>query len=611
MPAYFRIIAYGKAQFRSGLLALLALLVFTFFSAFSLISVIPFLEILFYRTPSPAPTTPLLLYDLASLKAHFYFFLSQQIDRTGHREILLAFCGLLLGAIVVKNTARYFSAFWIASLEHGIIRGIRDQLFLHLSGLSMAFFTRRKKGEIMGILASDVQVVQEAVIGTLFALLREPITMLVFLITLLVISWQLTLFTLLVLPLAGFLIARVGRSLKRRTRYGQESFARLLSRIDEFISGVRIVKSFQGEGFEQARYLAENATYTRHQVAVRRRVELSSPTTELLSVLVICLIIYYGGLLILGESNTLKPSEFIGFIAVFSQFLAPIKVLSNAYAQVQKGLAAFGRIEALLAEQPGVADPPAPAPLAAFRQEICYEGVSFAYEQEPVLRDISFSLAKGQTLALVGPSGAGKSTLADLLPRFYDPQQGSIRIDGQDIRSVSLHDLRRLIGVVSQEGILFHDTVLHNIAYGIEAPDRAQVEAAARIANAHDFIMDLPQQYDTLIGERGTRLSGGQRQRIAIARAVLRNPAILVLDEATSSLDTQSEHLVQEALDRLMRDRTSLVIAHRLSTIRHADQIIVIDQGQIIERGQHDELLALGGLYRRLYDLQFRQQDPR
>ena len=606
MLTYFRILAYGRSYFRFGILAVAALLVSTLFSAVSLVSVIPFLEILFTTGPVTAPEAPLVWYDTASLKAHGFYYLSQAMATYGPQRLLLYFCLFLLVAILIKNAARYLSAFWIAPLEHGIVKSLRDTLFAHLSELGLAYFTRRKKGDLIGVLISDVQVVQEAVIGTFFALLREPITMLAFFLALLFISWQLTLFILIILPLTGWVISRISRSLKKRTRRGQEALGRLIGRLDEFITGIRIVKAFQKEAYENARYQAENQRYTDLQVAVRRRVELASPVTEVLSLLVICLIIYYGGGLILGQEATLKASEFIGFIAVFSQFLAPIKVISNAVTKIQKGLAAYERITQVLESVSDVPEAAAPRRVAALETEIRFEGVYFRYGEEDVLQDISFSLRKGETVALVGPSGGGKSTLADLLPRFYDPYRGQILLDGTDLRDLALADVRRLIGIVSQEGLLFHDTVLQNIAYGDPQPDRAAVMEAARIANAHEFIMALPQQYDTLIGERGTMLSGGQRQRIAIARAILRNPPILILDEATSNLDTQSEKLVQEALDHLMQARTSLIIAHRLSTIVHADRILVIEAGRIREQGRHEALMAAGGLYRELYQLQFR-----
>ncbi|RMG21568.1 MAG: ABC transporter ATP-binding protein, partial [Bacteroidetes bacterium] len=510
-----------------------------------------------------------------------------------------------LAVTLLKNLTRYFSAFFMAPLEQGVIYELRKRVFAHLSTLGLDFFTRRKKGDIIGLLVSDVQVVQESVISTVQSVLREPLTLLIYLVCLLLISWKLTLFTLVVLPVTALFIDRIRRPLKLLGLKGQDVLGELVGIVDEFIRGIRIVKAFQKEDFEVKRYEEKNRAYTRMQVAIRRRVELASPFTEMVSILVVCAIVLYGGKLILGGESQLSSEKFIGFIAFFSQFISPIKMFSNAISKIQKGIAAYERIENLLKEEPNIKEAPNALPLRAFEREIAFEGVYFSYGNEDVLRDINFRLQKGQTLALVGPSGGGKSTLADLIPRFYDPRQGRITLDGIDIRQYRLGDLRAQIGYVTQEGILFHDTVLHNIAYGQPNPDREAVIAAAKVANAHDFIMQLPQQYDTLIGERGTMLSGGQRQRIAIARAVLRNPAILILDEATSNLDTESEKLVQDALDRLMQHRTSVVIAHRLSTILRADQILTIENGQIVERGTHQELLRKGGMYSKLYELQF------
>lgn len=605
MQTYLRIIGYGRPYYWLGGLALMAMIVYTIFSAVSLISIIPFLEILFSSTTPEAPTEPLSMISSSSVKEHGYYALGKIISVQGKFAALTYFCGALFVAMMLKNIARYFSSYWISPLEQGIVNGIRSHIFRHLSKLDLAFYTRRKKGDLIGLLVSDVQVVQESVIGTVQSLIREPLTMITFFFVLLFVSWKLTLFTLIILPLTGLMIDRVRRPLKRRANQGQQVLGSLVSVIDEFISGIRIVKAFQKESYEVKRYDTQNDHYTRLQVSIRRLSELASPLTEVLSIGVVCAIVLYGASLILSENSELTAPEFIGFVALFSQFLSPIKVSANAISKAQKGIAAFYRIENLLAEQADITDPSSPVTLESFTSTLEFDGVSFRYETQDILSDIHFQMKKGETLALVGPSGGGKSTLVDLIPRFYDPYAGSIQIDGKDIRSVSVSDLRSLIGNVTQEGILFHDTVLGNIAYGIENPDREAVIAAAQVANAHRFISQLPEGYDTIIGERGTMLSGGQRQRIAIARAVLRNPPILILDEATSNLDTESEKLVQDALEKLMAERTSIVIAHRLSTILKADQILVIQAGKIVERGTNEELLANGGMYKKLYDLQF------
>ncbi|MEL7533583.1 MAG: ABC transporter ATP-binding protein [Bacteroidota bacterium] len=604
MRTYYRIIEFGRAWWGWGAWAILAMLVYTLFSAVSLVAVIPFLEILFGQT-APAPTEALIWYQASSLKAHAYYQLSQWMLQYPPSQILLGFCALLLVAILIKNIARYMGSYCMAPLENGIVQALRNQLFAHLTKLDLSFYTRNKKGDIISRMVSDVNTVTEAIISTLQNLFREPLTVLVFLAALLFISWQMTLFILIILPLTALAINGIARPLKRDTRRGQAVLGELTASLDEFLSGMRIVKAFQREAYEREKYEEQNTRYTALQVSISRRLNLASPVTEIVSLGIICVVIFYGGTLILSEEPSLKASEFIGFLAVFTQFLAPIKLISTAVSKIQKGNAAYGRIEQLLDEKALIKDQEGAKDFGKFKESIAFEAVDFAYTDDLVLSDINFRLKKGEMLALVGPSGAGKSTLADLLPRFYDPSKGKILLDGLDIKEIKLVDLRAQFGIVTQEGILFHDSVFQNIAYGLPNADPAAVKQAAQIANADEFIAALPDGYQTIIGERGTRLSGGQRQRIAIARAILRNPPILILDEATSNLDTQSEKAVQEALDRLMRDRTSIVIAHRLSTIQQADQILVIDNGKIIEAGKHAELLQNAGLYRKLHDIQF------
>jgi len=606
MRIYLRILKYGKPFVGLGILAITGMFVYALFHAISLILLGPFIEILFQHTTQPQPEGPLDWLNSESLKDHLYFQLGKVIEQYGRAKVLPFFCLVLFLIILTKNLGRYFSAYFFSPLEQGIIQRIRMTVFEHISHLDMGFFTQFRKGDIIGRVVSDVQVVQEAIISTLQSVFREPITLIFLLSGLFFISWQLTLFSLIILPLSGLFINYIRKSLKRKAKSGQEVLGELISVLDEFASGIRIVKSFQKEDYEIDRYARKNDKFTRLQVSIRRRSELASPVTELLSIGVICMIIIYGGWLILAqEDGAMRASEFIVFIGLFSQLLSPIKFISNAIAKIQKGIAAYECIENILDRRSVIQEIKNPVRISSFNDSIRFEDVYFRYEKEDVLKGISFEIPKGQMIALVGPSGSGKSTLADLIPRFYDPYRGAIYLDDHDIKEVALKDLRSQIGHVSQEGILFHDTVLKNIAYGIPDPDREAVIQAARIANAHDFIMQLPEQYDTLIGERGTKLSGGQRQRISIARAILRNPPILILDEATSNLDTESERLVQDALEKLMINRTSLVIAHRLSTILKADQILVLENGRILERGTHGELLIVNGLYRKLYDLQF------
>ena len=607
MKTYFRILSYGKPFLGHGLLALASIIVYTLFSVISLFSVIPFLRILFGQSGEVAkPTEALSLWDPDSWLAHGYFSLQEMIETIGAQQVLVYFCVGLVGAIFIKSLARYLSSYFIAPLEQGVIREMRSGIFSHLSDLDLAFFTRKKKGDLLGLTVSDVQVVQEAIIGTLQSILRDPVMMIVIFTSMVLLSWKLTVFTLVILPITGLFINFIAKRLKSKARLGQEALGELIGVLDEFIGGIKIVKAFQKEDFEKKRYEEKNQAYFRFLVSLRRQSELASPITEVLSVGVICMIILYSGQLILSDESRLAPEQFILFIVLFSQFLDPIKKFANALSKIQKGIAAFLRIESLLVEKATIHDPEMPQRLPAFADSLTFDDVSFQYrtpmegDAVTVLSDISFEVKKGQTVALVGPSGGGKSTLANLVARFFDPQSGTISIDGIPIKSLAISDLRRHLGYVTQEGILFHDTVLANIAYGISNPDLQQVQEAAKVANAHDFIMEMAEGYDTIIGERGGRLSGGQRQRLSIARAIFRNPPILILDEATSQLDTTSEQLVQAALDRLMEGRTSIVIAHRLSTIQQADLILVIDQGKIVERGTHQELMGRGGIYQQL-----------
>lgn len=600
MKSYFRILSYARSHFSRGVLATFFLLLYNFFSIFSITLLVPFLQVLFSGQADLAARAAATGDDW---KTQGYATIARWVLDYGQFTVLVWICGVMLLALILKNLFRYLSSWNIAPFEQSVVNNLRNRLFDHLSILSMNFYSGQKKGRIINVLVSDVQIVQESVVGTLQTMISDPLTMLLILFTMFVISWKLSLFTLLVLPVAALLIAVVGRSLRRKARQGQEKLGDLIAIMDEFISGIRIVKAFGAEEYERGRFARSNDHYRKLMVSLRRRSDLASPMTETLAVFVLVGVILYGGNLVMHGG--LEASELIGLIALFGQFILPIKTFSGAIARIQKGLASFQRVEEFLAIPETVKQQKGALPVKEFKDRIVFENVGFSYEQEEVLHEIGIELRKGETVALVGPSGGGKSTLADLLPRFYDPTKGRILLDGQDLRMLDAADLRRLIGVVTQEGILFNDTVIHNIAYGDSRPDRARVEQAARVAHAHDFIQALPEGYDTIIGERGTKLSGGQRQRLAIARAIYKDAPILILDEATSALDSESEKLVQDALDRLVKNRTSLVIAHRLSTIVHASRIYVIEKGRVVETGTHEELLALNGVYRKLYDLQF------
>jgi ABC-type multidrug transport system fused ATPase/permease subunit len=575
------------------------------FSLFSLTMVAPFLNVLFNQD-----TTYALLpwsFSVKVLLNNFNYHLSQYISVHGQLQALTLISLLVVIMFFLKNLFRYLGMYFMAPIRNGVVRDLRNRMYDKILLLPFSYFSNERKGDLMARMTSDVQEVEWSIMQSLEVVFREPITVTLFLTTMVLMSPQLALFVFILLPVAGLLIGQIGKSLRRTSAKSSAQMGTLVSNIEETLGGLRIIRAFTAELFSSDRFKAVNDRYRQLMIRLYRKRDLSSPLSEFMGAAVLVTVMYFGGHLVLSEDHSLEPSVFIAFIAIFSQLIPPAKAFTDAYSNVQKGLASAERINRILDAENTITDRADALSLTSFARSIEYDNVSFAYLRDThgwVLRDIRLSIEKGKTVALVGQSGSGKTTLADLLPRFYDIEIGAIRIDGHDIRDVKLSDLRRLMGIVSQESILFNDTVFNNIAFGMPDAREEEVIAAAKIANAHDFIMSLPEGYQTNIGDRGGRLSGGQRQRVSIARAVLKNPPILILDEATSALDTESERLVQDALTRLMENRTTLVIAHRLSTIRHADEIIVMEKGQIIERGKHEELVAKDGAYRRLYDLQ-------
>ena len=582
----------------------------TILSLFSFATIIPVLQILFGLSEVCVEAMPLadassFQQTLEILKNNLYYYLQSQIDIRGARYILL-----LLGCCLVILTGLKCLTAWLANyfmvpIRTGVLRDLRASLYKKVVSLPIGFFTEERKGDVMSRMTNDVNEVEASIMSTLDMLFKDPIMILVYLVTLFTISWQLTLFVLILLPVAGLLIGRIGRSLKRASTQGQEQNAEILTQIDETLGGLRVVKAFNAESKLTQRFLtlinATRATFNR----INRRYYLAHPVSEFLGTALIAILLWFGGTLILGENSSIDAATFIYYLVIFYSIIAPAKDLSKATYGIRRGMASLERIDKILNTESNIRNSENPAKIIDFQSVIRYEDVSFSYQADrPVLKHINLSIHKGQTIALVGQSGSGKTTLADLLPRFYDPTSGRITIDGLDIRDVKTFDLRALMGNVNQEAILFNDTFYNNITFGVESATMEQVRQAARIANADDFIMATPDQYQTTIGDRGSRLSGGQRQRISIARAILKNPPILILDEATSALDTESEKFVQEALENLMKDRTTLVVAHRLSTIRNADLICVLHEGQIVEQGTHDELLAKNGYYRRLIEMQ-------
>ena len=582
----------------------------TLLSLFSFATIIPVLQILFGLSQSTASHIAMESATsaqelLAILKNNLYYYLQTLIETQGAQSVLLLLGGCLVILTGFKCLTAWLANYFMVPIRTGVLRDLRARLFRKVVSLPIGFFTEERKGDVMSRMTNDVNEVEASIMSTLDMLFKDPIMILVYLETLFTISWQLTLFVLILLPIAGLLIGRIGRSLKRASSKGQEQNAEILTQIDETLGGLRVVKAFNAEGKLTSRFLtlinATRATFNR----INRRYYLAHPVSEFFGTALIAILLWFGGTLILGEYASIDAATFIYYLVIFYSIISPAKDLSKATYGIRRGMASLERIDKILNTESNIRVADNPKQINDFQSVIRYEDVSFAYQTDrPVLQHINLDIRKGQTVALVGQSGSGKTTLADLLPRFYDPTAGRITIDGIDIRELKPYDLRALMGNVNQEAILFNDTFYNNITFGVESATMEQVRQAARIANADDFIMATPEQYQTSIGDRGSRLSGGQRQRISIARAILKNPPILILDEATSALDTESEKLVQEALENLMKDRTTLVVAHRLSTIRNADLICVLHEGQIVEQGTHDQLLARNGYYRRLIEMQ-------
>jgi ATP-binding cassette subfamily B protein/subfamily B ATP-binding cassette protein MsbA len=537
------------------------------------------------------------------LKNNFFAFVSNLIEARGGSVTLIVLGVFLIVMTFLKAASMYFAFFTMIPIRTGVVRDIRNLINRKITQLPLAFFSEERKGDILARVSGDVNEIETSVMSSLDMLFKNPILILVYLLAMILISWQLTIFVLALLPLAGYVMGQVGKSLKRKSLAGQEQWGYLMSQIEETLSGLRIIKAFNAENKIQARFEKSNDTFRRTTNRIYRRQQMSQPMSEFLGTATIAIVLWYGGSLILKENSPINASTFIYYLVIFYSLINPAKDLSKAAYAIRKGLASMIRIDKILMAETRIKDPENPQPIRLDKR-IEYSGVWFKYGNEWILKGVDLVVEKGKTLALVGQSGSGKSTLVDLLPRFYDADKGCIRIDGVDVRQAKLCELRALMGNVNQEAILFNDTFFNNIAFGVSRATPEQVEEAARIANAHDFIMATENAYHTHIGDRGSKLSGGQRQRISIARAILKNPPILILDEATSALDTESERLVQEALENLMRNRTTIVIAHRLSTIRNADEICVMHQGRIVEQGRHEELLALNGYYKRLCDMQ-------
>ena len=581
------------------------------FNIFSFAIIIPMLRILFQMNDRVYEHVPVVFGTMSfkeigdAVTNNAYWQVQEWMGTVGPNVTLLILCAFL-GVMTLLKTACYFGASAVMiPIRTGVLRDIRRQLYDKLLGLHLGFFSQERKGDIIARMSGDVGEVENSIMSVLDMLIKNPILIIIYFAVLLLISWQLTVFTLVVVPVLGWAMGAIGRQLKRRSLAAQELWSDTMSQVEETLGGLRVIKAFVAEKKMDGRFAGITDALRDKTAKVSTRQALAHPVSEFLGTLLVAIVLWFGGTLILGDNAPIDAPTFIFYMVILYSVINPLKDFSKAGYSIPKGMASMERIDRILQAENPIREPQEPKSCTAFGREIVFDHVDFCYEEgKPVLRDICLTVPKGRTIAIVGESGAGKSTLVDLIPRFYDVTGGAIRIDGTDLRDLRTEDLRSLTGYVNQEPILFNDTIFNNIAFGVENATREQVIEAARIANAHDFIMEKEEGYDTNIGDRGMKLSGGQRQRISIARAILKNPPILILDEATASLDTESERLVQEALERLMDSRTTIAIAHRLSTIKNSDEILVMSEGRIVERGRHDDLIAKGGYYKKLNDMQ-------
>ena len=573
---------------------------------FSFAALIPILNILF-NTGDAETATQYIAWGSASAREvvtnNANFFVQQLIGEMGATTTLLVI-GLFLAFMTFLKTSAYFlSSATIIPVRTGVVRDIRNQLYRKITSLPLGFFSEERKGDIIARMSGDVQEIENSIMSSLDMLFKNPILIIAYFSTLIIISWQLTLFTIVFVPIFGWFMGFVGRKLKARSITAQSLWSDTMSQVEETLGGLRIIKAFCAEEKMNSRFDRINSEYRNHIKRVNIRQQMAHPMSEFLGTVMIVIVLWFGGVLVLNN-QTIEAPTFIYYLIILYSIIQPLKDFSKAGYNIPKGLASMERVDKILLAENDIREPVKPVHISSFEHQIEFRHVSFKYDQQWVLKDINIVIPKGKTIALVGQSGSGKSTLVDLIPRYYDVQEGEVLIDGINVKDLGIHDLRQLIGNVNQEAILFNDSFFNNISFGVENATMKQVEEAARIANAHDFIMQTEEGYNTNIGDRGGRLSGGQRQRVSIARAILKNPPILILDEATSALDTESERLVQDALERLMKTRTTVAIAHRLSTIKNADGIYVLHEGHIVEQGSHDKLMSANGYYRKLHDMQ-------
>ena len=604
MHNFFKLLRYIKPYKIYAVLNLFFNILTILFAIFSLGMMIPLLKLIIGVEGLTLSAPPFDIYEKATWLPNLYYKMSLVIQQHGAEHVLVIISMAIIIMFFFKNIFRYLAMWILAPLRNGVIRDLRNAVYSKFLILPLSYFSERKKGDLIARATNDVQDVEWTIMGSLEILFRDTITVIAYMTTLFIISTKLTLVMLIVLPVAGLIIGKIGKSLRRKSMIAQNMNGVMLSFFEEAIGGLRIIKAFNAIGYSRNKFEDHNNKYTKVMTGVFRRGDLSAPMSEFFGIVVMAVVLWYGGKLILSHDGTMDGPTFIFYVTLFSQVIPSIKSFSSGYYRIQKGTASAQRIWDVIEADEEIIEKEDAISKENFDSDIEYRDLCFKYEDDLVLNKVNLKIPKGKTIAIVGASGSGKTTLVNLLPRFYEANEGALLIDGIDIKDMKIHDLRALMGIVNQESILFHDTIFNNIAFGIDNASEEEVMAAAKVANAHEFIKDLPEGYHTHIGDRGNKLSGGQKQRISIARAVLKNPPIMILDEATSALDTESERLVQNALENLMKNRTSVVIAHRLSTIKNADEIVVMNQGKIAEQGSHTELIAIKGIYHKLHALQ-------